>query len=93
MYSFQNNILDQRIRQTDGKFTLYCKQKQINRTFVLAAVRRKKLVQVHQSARAPLSARVIALKYLEFHVRSKIYVYKIQSFSSSTHAKFSFRIK
>ena len=40
----------------------------------------KKLAQERRFARASLSAQVIVLNYLQFHVRSKINVSEIQSF-------------
>ena len=48
---------------------------------------RMKLVQERQFTRALFSARVIALNYLELHVRSKIRLSEIQSFLLRRHVK------
>ena len=50
-------------------------------------------MQERQFLRAPLSAREIALYYLEWHVRSKIGVSEIQSFLLLQYVYISFRIE
>ena len=47
----------------------------------------KKLVQERKFARASLSARAIALNYLDLHLRSHICVSEIQSFLLPKHFK------
>ena len=53
----------------------------------------KKLVQDRQFAHAPLSARTIALNYLELHVRSKILYPKYRDSCCWRMLNSSFRIK
>ena len=48
----------------------------------------KKLAYEHQFTRAPSFARVIALTYLDLHVRSKICVSTIERFLLLKHAKY-----